>query len=85
MQIYVYTTPNCPQCRMTKKVLDEGNIPYLEIDLTEDDVAMQMVKDLGYASSPIVMADKAHWSGFRHDKLLNTIMLYRTNALHAAA
>lgn len=85
MQIYVYTTPNCPQCRMSKKVLDEGQVPYFEIDLTKDDAAMQMVKDLGYASAPVVMVDNSHWSGFRHDKLLNTISLYRTNAIHAAA
>lgn len=66
-------------------MLDEGNVPYLEIDLTKDDDAMQMVKDLGYASAPVVMVDNSHWSGFRHDKLLTTITLYRTNAIHVAA
>lgn len=85
MRIYVYTTPNCPQCHMSKKVLTEGKIPFVEIDLTKDDVAMEMVKDLGYASAPVVMVDNAHWSGFRHDKLLNTIMLYRSEAIHVAA
>lgn len=70
---------------MSKKVLDGANVPYLEIDLSKDDAAMQMVKDLGYASAPVVMVDDKHWSGFRHDKLLTTISLYRTNVIHAAA
>jgi glutaredoxin-like protein NrdH len=85
MQIYVYSTPNCPQCRMTKKVLKENNISYQEIDLAKDDVAMQMVKDLGYVSAPVVMADSTHWSGFRHDKLLNLITRYRTELIYDAA
>lgn len=85
MQIYVYSTPNCPQCRMSKKLLDEANVAYEEVDLSKDDSAMQMVKELGYVSAPVVIADSTHWSGFRHDKLLHLISSYRSNLIHEAA
>ena len=85
MQIYVYSTPNCPQCRMSKKLLDEAQVAYKEVDLSQDDAAMQMVKELGYVSAPVVMVDGTHWSGFRHDKLLNLISRYRAKLVHEAA
>jgi glutaredoxin-like protein NrdH len=85
MQISIYTTPNCPQCRIVKKMLDEAQVEYQLTDLTEDAKAMEMVKELGYVSAPVVITNSSHWSGFRHDKMLNLISLYRLAKVHEAA
>jgi glutaredoxin-like protein NrdH len=65
MQVTVYTTPSCPQCEMTKKVLTKGNIRFDVVDLSTDDDAMEMVKGMGYVSAPVVIAKEQSWSGFR--------------------
>jgi glutaredoxin-like protein NrdH len=84
MQVTVYTTPSCPQCEMTKKVLNKGNIRYNIVDLSTDEKAMEYVKqDLGYASAPVVMAGKEHWSGFRHGYLQNLIKIVHGEEAHS--
>lgn len=85
MQISLYTTPNCPQCRISKKMLDEAKVEYKVVDLSQDAEAMAMVKEMGYTAAPVVVAGDSHWSGFRHDRMLNAIAQYRTNKVHEAA
>ena len=85
MRISVYTTPNCPQCRIVKKMLDEAKVKYETTDLSQDAEAMEMVKGLGYVSAPVVFVGDAHWTGFRHEKMLDTITKYRLAQIHEAA
>lgn len=66
-------------------MLDEAKVEYKIIDLSENAEAMEMVKGLGYVSAPVVIANNAHWSGFRHGLLLNAITEYRLSKVHAAA
>ena len=66
MQVTVYTTPTCPQCEMTKKVLTKGKVDFEIVDLSTNPEAMAYVKEeLGYAAAPVVVAGTQHWSGFR--------------------
>jgi glutaredoxin-like protein NrdH len=71
LTVTVYTLPSCVQCDSTKKVLQRNEIPFNEIDLSINNDAMEMVKALGYASAPVVIAGEEHWAGFRPDKLSN--------------
>jgi glutaredoxin-like protein NrdH len=63
--ITVYSKPACPQCNMTKKVLDKAGLEYSVVDLTQDAEATALVTELGYSSAPVVVAGDQHWSGFR--------------------
>lgn len=67
--ITVYSKPACVQCTATTRALDAKGISYNIIDLTEDDVAMEMVMSLGYRQAPVVVAGEAHWAGFRPDMI----------------
>ena len=67
--VIVYTLPSCVQCDSTKRVLTKNAIAYEEIDLSQDEQAMEYVKTLGYNAAPIVVAGDEHWSGFRPDRL----------------
>lgn len=67
--ITVYSKPACVQCTATTRELDRKGISYKYIDLTEDESAMDTVKDLGYMQAPVVVAGEDHWSGFRPDKI----------------
>ena len=67
--VTVYSLPACVQCESTKKYLTKNGIDFNVIDLSEDASAMDLVKNLGYQSAPVVVAGDDHWSGFRPDRL----------------
>lgn len=69
MSVTVYTLPSCVQCDTTKRLLTRNNVEFTVIDLSEDEAAMNMVRALGYAAAPVVVAGDEHWSGFRPDRL----------------
>lgn len=67
--VTVYTLPSCVQCESTKKYLTNKDVTFEVVDLSKDENAMNLVKTLGYAAAPVVVAGEAHWSGFRPDML----------------
>ena len=69
--ITVYSKPNCMQCMFTKKFLDENNIEYKLIDVTQDDAALELIKEYGYQGVPVVTVGgfDNSWFGFRPDRL----------------
>ena len=67
--VIVYTLPACVQCDSTKRLLTKNEIPYNEVDLSQDSDALTMVRSMGYTAAPVVVAGEDHWSGFRPDKL----------------
>lgn len=69
MTVTVYTKPSCVQCTATYRALDAKGIEYEVLDLSQDDQALETVKELGYLQAPVVITDEGHWSGFRPDKI----------------
>ncbi|OBK28829.1 NrdH-redoxin [Mycobacterium asiaticum] len=69
MSITVYSKPACVQCVATYKALDKQGIAYQKVDITLDPEARDYVMALGYLQAPVVVADNAHWSGFRPDRI----------------
>ncbi|TFD91597.1 NrdH-redoxin [Cryobacterium lactosi] len=57
------------QCDLTKRVLDDAGLPYIVVDLATNPHAVDAVKQLGYASAPVVVVGAASWSGFRPDRI----------------
>lgn len=60
----------CAPCTATCRALDARGIPYEFIDLDADETALEFVKALGFAQSPVVVTDDDRWSGFRPDKIV---------------
>lgn len=73
MSVTVYTLPSCVQCDSTKKFMKRNDIEFVEVDLTQDSEAYELVKSLGYAAAPVVIAGDVHWSGFRPDKIQSIV------------
>lgn len=69
MTITVYTKPACVQCNATYRALDKAGIDYSVVDISQDADARDYVMALGYLQAPVVVADDAHWSGFRPDRI----------------
>lgn len=43
MAVKIYTTPNCPYCHQAKDYFQDKNIPFDEIDVSQDPKALQEV------------------------------------------
>lgn len=69
MTVTVYTKPACVQCNATYRALDKKGIAYQSVDISEDPVALERVRSMGYMQAPVVITDNDHWSGFRPDKI----------------
>jgi glutaredoxin-like protein NrdH len=75
----VYTTgPSCQKCRMTKMMLKAKGVPFVEVDITQNDNARQyVVEDLGYTVAPVVVVDdEDHWSDMRPDQIDRVAKLF---------
>lgn len=71
--VVVYSKPNCMQCQFTKKYLENKGIPFEEKDVEQNTEAILEVKDLGFSSLPVVIAEGMEaFNGFRPD-LLNRL------------
>lgn len=71
-EITVYTTPDCVQCRPTKRKLKNAGVDFAEVDLTlpENAEKYEWIKSLGYMQVPVVMTSYGdEWNGFRPDLL----------------
>lgn len=68
-EVKVYSLPSCVQCESTKRMLKSIDVEFEEVDMSQDPVALEMVKALGYTSAPVVISGDNHWSGFRMDQI----------------
>lgn len=80
MSITVYSKPNCVQCDATYRTLDKKGLEYAVVDITKDDAALELFKELGYVSAPVVTVEQSDgsvktWSGFRVDEINNLAAL----------
>lgn len=71
MKITVYSKKPCPQCDMTKKVLNRYGLEFEEVDLPSNPEILEKFKEEGLMQAPIVVIgnDGRRWAGFRPDLL----------------
>ncbi len=74
-KIKIYSTPTCPYCHLLKEYLKEKNIEFEDIDVSQNQEALQeLVKKTGAMAVPVIDIDGEIVVGFdkeRIDKLLN--------------
>lgn len=69
--VTVWTKPVCPQCRLTKALLERLGVPYNEADLTAPENAdrLEWFISEGYKSAPITTFLTRTIAGFDPDAL----------------
>ena len=50
----IYTTPNCPSCRLTRQALDRAGITYEVIDLSGRPDLVEQMRSEGLLQAPIL-------------------------------
>jgi glutaredoxin-like protein NrdH len=72
IKVKVYTKYGCPQCEMTKTVLNGEGIEFNSINIEDDQAAYDyVVNELNLRQMPVVVVEgKEPFSGFRPDILI---------------
>lgn len=65
----IFSSPQCVQCKATYRSLDNSQVTYKVIDVSENEAAGLYVKSLGYLRAPVVITPEDQWTGFRPDKI----------------
>ncbi|MDD5143062.1 FAD-dependent oxidoreductase [Methanoregula sp.] len=69
-RVTVYSTQNCPYCRMAKAFLDKYGVPYESIDVGADPVqAQKMIEISGQRGVPVITVDDEVIVGFDAERL----------------
>ncbi len=78
--ITVFSKNQCVKCNMTKKFLENNNIPFTEINIdnlehlnqhgkTRDEVISHIKDNLNLSTMPVVVTEYDVWGDYRLDKL----------------
>jgi NADH-dependent peroxiredoxin subunit F len=69
-RVTVYSTQNCPYCRMAKAFLEKYSVPFENIDVGADSVAAKKMVDLsGQRGVPVITVDDEVIVGFDAQRL----------------
>lgn len=55
LPITVYSKPGCVQCTAVKRYLKQHSIAFQEFDVSENERALEIVKELGFLQVPVVV------------------------------
>ena len=67
--ITIYSKPNCSNCRLAKRFLSRLEADFVEVDISEDETALELVKSKGYKTLPVINKGDIWFSGFDAEKL----------------
>ena len=72
--IKVYSKPKCVQCEMTKEFLKQNKVEFEEVNIEENEEALDLIKANGFTRLPVVIVTKNNsfecaFSGFQIDLL----------------
>ena len=70
--IKVYSKPDCMRCEMTKEFLKQNNVEFEEVNVFEDEEALELIKLHGFQRLPVVTRNNSFdfaFSGFQIDLL----------------
>ncbi len=75
-RIRLFTTPICPYCFSLKRFLQEKGIEVEEIDVSENEIALEeMIKETGQTTVPVLDIDGEFLVGFDRKKICEILKI----------
>ncbi len=69
-KVKVYSTPTCPYCVTLKRFLEQNDVEFEEIDISEDEEALEEMKEKsGQSGVPVVEIGEEVIVGFEKEKI----------------
>lgn len=75
MTVELLSKPSCMQCEATHITLEDNNVDFTEIDMSQNAEALALAKSFGFMQAPVVVVRDASgtiidkWAGFRPEKI----------------
>jgi len=70
MTVRVYSTPICPVCYTLKQFLQQNNVEFEEIDVSQNkEMAEYMIQKTGQIGVPVLEIDGQFLTGFDREKI----------------
>lgn len=69
LTLTIYTTPNCPACRLTRQLLDRAGITYEAVDLSGRPDLVEQLRSEGLLQAPVIDDGTLRSAGFRPDRI----------------
>lgn len=64
--VTLYGRPACPPCARTKKLLEQGGVDFLYVDVDQDPGALDGLTELEWVTAlPVVVTPDFQWCGYR--------------------
>lgn len=74
LPLTVYTTPECPGCKLTKDQFRKNGIDFREVDVTKDKAAQELLRQAGFKVAPVIQTpDGEMTGGYRPDRIKSII------------
>lgn len=75
-KVIVYSTSTCPWCVKVKEFLKQNNIPFKDIDVSEDkEAANEMIEKSGQMGVPVIDVNGTIIVGFDQDAIKKALYL----------
>lgn len=69
-KVTVYKLPMCNQCDRTIEHMKKLGLEFETVDLSEDPVARQHIKDTyGFSTAPVVVTEDDVWCAYKPEKI----------------
>lgn len=81
----IYTTPNCPSCRLTRQALDRAGLTYEVVDLSGRPDLVEQMRSEGLLQAPILDDGTSRSAGFRPDRIRAIVDATRIRPAHLTA
>lgn len=82
LPVTVYTQPNCLPCKRVIKKLEQSNIEFDVVDITENERAYEFVKGLGAKSTPVVVGLGRAILGYEPTLLRDLVLDLKAEQIH---
>ena len=79
--VTLYGRAACPPCMRTKKLLEQGSVAFLYVDVDQDPAALDGLTELEWVTAlPVVITPGLKWCGYRPEHI-RTVIASRNEAL----
>lgn len=69
-KVKVYSTPTCPYCVTLKRFLEQNDVVFEEVDISEDEEALEEMKEKsGQSGVPVIEIGEEVIVGFEKEKI----------------
>ncbi|MDH6363561.1 glutaredoxin-like protein NrdH [Enterococcus sp. PF1-24] len=74
MKVKIFSKNNCMQCNMTKRFLEQQQVAFEEINIDNQPEFLPWLKEQGFQSVPVTIAEEKTIVGFRPDQLKQLVI-----------